>query len=43
MSIKELLKAKKKRLQLTESHLKNGLINIIFNKNGVGNYDIFEG
>jgi hypothetical protein len=41
MSIKELLK-KEEGLQLTESHL-NGLINIIFNKNGVEIMILFEG
>ncbi|MFV8362002.1 AsmA-like C-terminal region-containing protein [Flavobacterium sp. ZT3P35] len=40
MSIKELFKGKEEAIEIDGITSKNGLINIIFNKNGVGNYDI---
>nr|WP_309757077.1 AsmA-like C-terminal region-containing protein [Flavobacterium sp.] len=40
MSIKELFKGKEEAIAIDGITSKNGLINIIFNKNGVGNYDI---
>ena len=40
MSIKELFKGKKEAIAIDGITSKNGLINIIFNKDGVGNYDI---
>ncbi len=40
MSIKELFKGKEEAIVIDGITSKNGLINIIFNKNGVGNYDI---
>jgi hypothetical protein len=40
MSIKELFKGKNKAIDIQGISSKNGLINILFNKDGVGNYDI---
>ncbi|MBF7091815.1 AsmA family protein [Flavobacterium sp. ALJ2] len=40
MSIKELFKGKDEPLNIQGIDTKNGLINIIFDKNGVGNFDI---
>ncbi|OAB28046.1 AsmA-like C-terminal region [Flavobacterium fryxellicola] len=40
MSIKELFKDKNEPLTIDAITSKNGLINIIFNKDGLGNYDI---
>ncbi len=40
MSIKELLKGKEETMQIDAISTVNGLINIIFNKDGVGNFDI---
>lgn len=40
MSIKELFKGKEEAINIDGITSKNGLINIIFNKNGIGNYDI---
>ncbi|MFV7234480.1 AsmA-like C-terminal region-containing protein [Flavobacterium sp. ZB4R12] len=40
MSIKELFKGKNKAMNIEGITSKNGLINIIFNKDGIGNYDI---
>ena len=40
MSIKELFKGKEEALKIDGITSKNGLINIIFNKDGIGNYDI---
>lgn len=40
MSIKELFKGKDEPLSIQGIDTKNGLINIIFDKNGVGNFDI---
>ncbi len=40
MSIKELFKGKNEALNIQGISSKNGLINIIFNKDGIGNYDI---
>lgn len=40
MSIKELFKGKKEAINIDGITSKNGLINIIFNKDGIGNYDI---
>jgi hypothetical protein len=40
MSIKELFKGKDEAIDIAGIESKNGLINIIFNENGVGNYDI---
>ncbi|RDI54787.1 AsmA-like C-terminal region-containing protein [Flavobacterium glaciei] len=40
MSIKELFKGKEEAINIDGITSKNGLINIIFNKDGVGNYDI---
>ncbi|RTY93004.1 AsmA family protein [Flavobacterium sp. RSP46] len=40
MSIKELFKAKNEAIVIDGITSKNGLINIIFNKDGLGNYDI---
>ena len=40
MSIKELFKGKNEALNIDGISSKNGLINIIFNKDGIGNYDI---
>lgn len=40
MSIKELFKGKEEAINIDGFTSKNGLINIIFNKNGIGNYDI---
>jgi hypothetical protein len=40
MSIKELFKGKDEGINIEGISTKNGLINIIFNKDGVGNFDI---
>ena len=40
MSIKELFKGKDEAMNIEGISSKNGLINIIFNKDGIGNYDI---
>ncbi|MDI1307039.1 MAG: AsmA-like C-terminal region-containing protein, partial [bacterium] len=40
MSIKELFKGKNEAMNIDGITSKNGLINIIFNKDGIGNYDI---
>jgi len=40
MSIKELFKGEKETMNIDGFSSKNGLINIIFNKEGKGNYDI---
>ncbi|MBP6181160.1 AsmA-like C-terminal region-containing protein [Flavobacterium sp.] len=40
MSIKELFKDKDEAMNIDGITSKNGLINIIFNKDGIGNYDI---
>lgn len=40
MSIKELFKEKNEPISIQGITSKNGLINIIFNKDGIGNYDI---
>lgn len=40
MSIKELFKGDKEPINIDGISSKNGLINIIFNKDGIGNYDI---
>ena len=40
MSIKELFKGKNESINIDGIDSKDGLINIIFDKNGVGNYDI---
>lgn len=40
MSIKELFKGKNEPMNIDGISSKNGLINIIFNKDGVGNFDI---
>jgi hypothetical protein len=40
MSITELFKDKEKAMEIAGISSKNGLINIIFNENGIGNYDI---
>ena len=40
MSIKELFKGKNEAISIDGITSKNGLINIIFNKDGIGNYDI---
>lgn len=40
MSIKELFKGKNEPMQIQGITSKNGFINILFNKNGLGNYDI---
>lgn len=40
MSIKELFKGKDEPMNIQGISSKNGLINIIFNKDGIGNYDI---
>ncbi|KVV14463.1 AsmA family protein [Flavobacterium sp. TAB 87] len=40
MSIKELFKAKDEPINIQAIDSKNGYINILFNKDGVGNYDI---
>ena len=40
MSIKELFKGKNEAMSIDGITSKNGLINIIFNKDGIGNYDI---
>jgi len=40
MSIKELFKGKNEAINIDEISTKNSLINIIFNKDGIGNFDI---
>lgn len=40
MSIKELFKGKEESMQIQGISSKNGFINIIFNKDGLGNFDI---
>ncbi len=40
MSIKELFKGKEESMNIEDISTENGLINIIFNKDGVGNFDI---
>ena len=40
MSIKELFKGENEAINIDGISSKNGLINIIFNKDGIGNYDI---
>ncbi|SDZ90191.1 AsmA-like C-terminal region [Flavobacterium gillisiae] len=40
MSIKELFKGKDEAMDIQGIATKNGMINIIFNKDGIGNYDI---
>jgi hypothetical protein len=40
MSIKELFKGKEEAMNIEAISSKNGLINILFNKDGVGNFDI---
>lgn len=40
MSIKELFKGKEEAIQIEGITSKNGFINIIFNKDGIGNFDI---
>ncbi|WPR72770.1 AsmA-like C-terminal region-containing protein [Flavobacterium sp. NG2] len=40
MSVKELFKEKNESIAIQGITSKNGLINIIFNKDGIGNYDI---
>lgn len=40
MSIKELFKGENEAMNIEGISSKNGLINIIFNKDGIGNYDI---
>ncbi|MFV5684107.1 AsmA-like C-terminal region-containing protein [Flavobacterium sp. GB2R13] len=40
MSIKELFKGKNEAMHIDGITSKNGLINILFNKDGIGNYDI---
>lgn len=41
MSVKELFKDKNEAMQIDGIDAKNGLVNILFNKDGLGNYDIF--
>ncbi|MFB0911053.1 MAG: AsmA family protein, partial [Flavobacterium sp.] len=40
MSIKELFKGENEAMDIQGITSKNGMINILFNKNGIGNYDI---
>jgi hypothetical protein len=40
MSIKELFKGKDEAMDIQGIATKNGMINILFNKDGIGNYDI---
>jgi len=40
MSIKELFKSKEESMNIEAVSTENGLINIIFNKDGIGNFDI---
>ncbi|MBA4153022.1 AsmA-like C-terminal region-containing protein [Flavobacterium sp.] len=40
MSVKELFKADGEAMELESFSSKNGLVNIIFNKDGIGNFDI---
>ena len=40
MSIRELFKGEKEAMSIDAIDTKNGLINVIFNKDGIGNFDI---
>lgn len=40
MSVKELFKSEGETMELQSFSSKNGLVNIIFNKDGIGNFDI---
>ena len=40
MSVKELFKSEGETMELQSFNSKNGLVNIIFNKEGIGNFDI---
>ena len=40
MSVKELFKSEGESMELESFSSKNGIVNIIFNKNGIGNFDI---
>lgn len=40
MSVKELFKGEEEPMSLESLFVKNGLVNILFNKDGVGNFDI---
>lgn len=40
MSIKELFKGKDEPMQIESFSTKNGVVNILFNKDGIGNFDI---
>jgi len=40
MSIKELFKGKDEAMQIESFSTKNGVVNILFNKDGIGNFDI---
>jgi hypothetical protein len=40
MSVKELFKSEGEAMQLESFSTKNGVVNILFNKDGVGNFDI---
>ena len=40
MSVKELLKEKTEIMQIDGISSKNGIVNILFNKDGIGNFDI---
>lgn len=40
MSVKELLKDQKEGMNIRGVDTKNGIVNIIFNKDGIGNFDI---
>ncbi|RXR29648.1 AsmA family protein [Flavobacterium piscinae] len=40
MSVKELLKSEGESMELESFSSKNGIVNIIFNKDGIGNFDI---
>jgi len=40
MSIKELFKGKEESMDIEAVSTENGLVNIIFNKDGIGNFDI---
>ncbi len=40
MSIKELFKGENESMNIDEISTKNGIVNIIFNKDGLGNFDI---
>jgi hypothetical protein len=39
MSIKELFKGKDEAMNIQGINSQNGMINILFNENGIGNYD----